>query len=220
MKILLLQLLFLLLAVAQSYLYRRQRTPHVSRCSIFVQRSNFNLLIERCKQTGIYTPAVEAAMAWLNEDSLTSSGLTSVIQIFGLASMVDDAVTSLEKARQKGLTLNHYHYNACINACKSHKRYDLAMQTFSKMKSENIKPTVQTLSIVISICSVTGDWNKAYELFSSVPAGNRDAKLYTSILLACDKAGNADLSLQLWQEMKARGSEVCTSQSLNTVSER
>lgn len=213
-----LHLLFLL-AHAHSYLYRRQISPHISRSSIYVQRSNFNSLIERCKQTGIYTPAVKAAISWLNEDNLTSSGLTSVIQIFGLASMVDDAVSSLEKATQKGLKLNHYHFNACINACKNHKRYDLAMQIFDKMKSDNIVPTVQTLSIIISICSATGEWNKAYELFSSVPAGNRDAKLYSSILLACDKAGCVDLSLQLWQEMKARGGEVCSSQSFNSVSD-
>ena len=58
-------------------------------------RMNFKSLIEACKKTNVYTPAVTAAIEWLNnEPRLSPTGLTSVIQIFGLASLVDDAINA------------------------------------------------------------------------------------------------------------------------------
>ena len=208
-----LQLLFLL---SNSYLVHQRigrRGGYLE--AKLVQRSDFNALIEKCRKTGVYTPAVEAASAWLQGDKLTSSGLTAVIQIFGLASMVEDAIGVLDHAKSKGIELNHYHFNACINACKSHKRYELGMKVFERMKDERVDPTVQTISIVISLLGLLGDWGKAYELFCSVSPSNRDSKLCTSILSSLDKSGQADLSLTVWQEMKTTG--LCTSQALNTV---
>ena len=95
---------------------------------------DFKELIEKCSENCVYTPAVRAAAQYLHSsDSLTQSGVTSVIKIYGLAAMVDDAVEALNIAESKGVCLNVRHYNAVINVCRKHKRYDDAVLVYERL---------------------------------------------------------------------------------------
>ena len=181
-------------------------------------RMNFRSLIEACKKTNVYAPAVTAAMQWLNnEPRLSPTGLTSVIQIFGLASLVDDAIAAMDIAKSKGVRLNAYHYNACMNACKIHKRYDEALKLFSRMKEENVRPDLKSFSIIIQIYGLLGEWQTALGIFNAVPTQDRDAKLFTNILSAMEKSAKSEETLKIWTNMKKTSMNMCTSQALNTV---
>ena len=179
---------------------------------------NFKSLIEACKKTNVYTPAVTAAIQWLNDEPhLSPTGLTSVIQIFGLASLVDDAIGALDIAKKRGVRLNAYHYNACMNACKIHKRYKEALMLFARMQEENVRPDLKSFSIIIQIYGLLGDWQTALGIFNAVPMQDRDAKLFTSILSAMEKSAKSEEALNIWTNMKKTSVNMCTSQALNTV---
>ena len=181
-------------------------------------RVNFKSLIEICKKTNVYTPAVTAAVQWLNnEPRLSATGLTSVIQIFGLASLIDDAIDALDIAKSKGLRLNAYHYNACMNACKIHKRYDEALELFARMKEERVRPDLKSFSIVIQVYGLVGEWETALGIFNAVPTQDRDSKLFTNILSAMEKSARSDEALKIWMNMKRNSENMCTSQALNAV---
>ena len=182
-------------------------------------RVNFKNLIETCRRTGVYTPAVTAAYKWLNSDKerLTPTGLTSIIQIFGLAGLIDDAMDSLDIAKSRGLRLNSVHFNVCINACKVHKRYDDALKTFARMKEENVRPDLKTFSVMIQVLGQLGEWEQALGLFSAIPIQDRDAKLFTSMLSALEKSKKSDQAMVIWREMKKFSPNMCTSQALNAV---
>ena len=50
---------------------------------------DFKQLIEKCSENAVYTTAVRAAAQYLHSsETLTQSGVNSVIKIYGLAAMV------------------------------------------------------------------------------------------------------------------------------------
>ena len=102
--------------------------------NIVKMQFNFKELIDKCSESSVYTSAVRAAAEYLHSsESLTQSGVNSVIKIYGLAAMVDDAVEALSIAESKGVTLNVRHYNAVINVCRKHKRYDDALLVYERL---------------------------------------------------------------------------------------
>ena len=102
--------------------------------NIVKMQFNFKELIDKCSESSVYTSAVRAAAEYLHSsESLTQSGVNSVIKIYGLAAMVDDAVEALSIAESKGVTLNVRHYNAVINVCRKHKRYDDALLVYDRL---------------------------------------------------------------------------------------
>ena len=102
------------------------------------QQFNFKELIEKCSENSVYTTAVRAAAQYLHSsETLTQSGVNSVIKIYGLAAMVDDAIETLKIAEEKGVSLNVRHYNAVINVCRKHKRYEDAIIVYERLLSSS-----------------------------------------------------------------------------------
>jgi len=201
---------------------KRFKSTVISKFSInsdkFEMTVDLNRLLEICKETTVCGPAVLQANKWLhNSDSLTSRGVTSVIQIFGYAGLIDDAISALEIAERRGIKLNTYHYNACINICKNHKRYDYALDLYSTMKNKVISPDVKTYSIIIQILGANKSWEESYKIFNQISIKQRDGMLYSSILSALEKSLRSDECLHIWNEMKSKRTECLSPYTLNTV---
>ena len=132
--------------------FMSEKPPVVS--STVKRQFNFKELIEKCSETAVYTTAVRAAAQYLHSsESLTQSGVNSVIKIYGLAAMVDDAVEALSIAESKGVTLNVRHYNAVINVCRKHKRYDDALLVYERLLASSAPTSSAALSYSPSLSS-------------------------------------------------------------------
>lgn len=178
---------------------------------------DFKQLIEKCSENAVYTTAVRAAAQYLHSsETLTQSGVNSVIKIYGLAAMVDDAVEALSIAESKGVSLNVRHYNAVINVCRKHKRYDDALAVYerllgaSSMKPNSkgllICPDIASRSSIIGVLGEQGHWERALNIFREVKVEEKDTILYTTMLCTLEKNSRVSESLEVFEEMMTMSS--------------
>jgi pentatricopeptide repeat protein len=205
------------LLITQSYLLPCYRTSRMRLMSekapgaIVNERKQFDFkeLIERCSQNAVYTPAVKAAAEYLrSSETLSQSGVNSVIKIYGLAAMVDDAIDALSYAESRGIILNVRHYNAVISVCGKHKRYDDAVVVYERFLEAcrsrlvpSMSPDIVTRNNMIGILGDKGDWKRALEIFREVSPSERDSILYTTILRAFQKNNRPSEALEVFGEM-------------------
>jgi pentatricopeptide repeat protein len=151
-------------------------------------------------------------------------GITSVIKIYGLAAMVDDALGALSVAESKGVNLNVRHFNAVINVCRKHKRYEDAVMVYElllkasensvmvknnkgKYTCKSILPDVASRSSIIGVLGSMGEWERALKIFQEVEMTDRDTILYTTILTTLEKSGKVVESLKVFEEMMIMSNE-------------
>lgn len=108
-----------------------------------------------------------------------------MIKIYGLAAMVDDALGALSVAESKGVNLNVRHFNAVINVCRKHKRYEDAVivyetllkasetstivkSTKGKHSRKSIFPDVASRSSIIGVLGEMLQWERALNIFQEV----------------------------------------------------
>ena len=173
---------------------------------------DFNQIIDACKKTGVYTPAVRAAAGYMTSDFITAPGLTGVIKIYGLAGLIDDAIDSLKKAKQKGLMLNIRHYNAVLTVCRKHKRYEEASElyeslvnsltTLSNRERASLTPDLVTYSNIIGVYGDLNEWKSALDVFYQVELKDRDLILYSAILSTLERNYRVIESEQIFAEIK------------------
>lgn len=188
---------------------RSQLLKYNSRCLSYLnvihqKEYDFKKMIEECSKTSIFTPAVRAAHRWINSNStLTSSGLTSCIKIFGLANLLDDAKALINIAKGRGVTLNIYHYNALISACRKDKKYDDAFNYFHELKSDGLSPDKVTYTTLISICGIQNNWSLALDIFNEAAGEhiNKDPTLYGAILSALERCGQLEHCIRIFNDM-------------------
>ena len=175
---------------------------------------NFKELIEKCSENNVYTNAVRAAAQYLHSsETLTQAGVNSVIKIYGLAAMVEDAVEALKIAESKGVLLNVRHYNAVINVCRKHKYYDEAVAVYERLlslssnhstdisKGPPIYPDIASKSCMIGILGEQGNWQRALTIFKEIPKDDRDTILYTTILGTLEKNGRSSEAQTVFEEL-------------------
>jgi pentatricopeptide repeat protein len=175
---------------------------------------NFKELIEKCSENNVYTTAVRAAAQYLHSsETLTQAGVNSVIKIYGLAAMVEDAVEALKIAESKGVLLNVRHYNAVINVCRKHKYYDEAVAVYERLLSMSsnssnsnrsgppIYPDIASKSSMIGILGEQGNWQRALSIFREIPKHGRDTILYTTILGCLEKNSRASEAQNIFEEL-------------------
>ena len=173
---------------------------------------DFNQIIDACKKTGVYTPAVRAAAGYMMGGFISAPGLTSVIKIYGLAGLIDDAIGALNKAKQKGLVLNIRHYNAVLTVCRKHKRYAEASElyetlisslaTLSNRERASLTPDLATYSSIIGVYGDMNEWKSALDVFYQVNLVDRDLILYSAILSTLERNNRVTESEQIFAEIK------------------
>ena len=173
---------------------------------------DFNQIIEACKKTGVYTPAVRAAAGYMMGDFISAPGLTGVIKIYGLAGLIDDAIGALKKAKQKGLVLNIRHYNAVLTVCRKHKRYAEASELYetlvnslaslSNRERASLTPDLATYSSIIGVYGDLNEWKSALDVFYQVDLADRDLILYSAILSTLERNNRVTESEQIFTEIK------------------
>jgi pentatricopeptide repeat protein len=173
---------------------------------------DFKQLIEKCSENAVYTTAVRAAAQYLHSsETLTQSGVNSVIKIYGLAAMVDDAVEALSIAESKGVSLNVRHYNAVINVCRKHKRYDDALAVYERLLGASsskpggnglfLCPDIASKSSIIGVLGEQGQWERALNIFREVKVEEKDTILFTTMLCTLEKCSRTSESLEVFEEM-------------------
>eukprot|EP01041_Mallomonas_annulata_P011400 gene11400-23853_t len=169
---------------------------------------DFNKMITECSKTSIYTPAVMAAEQYLQSGVLLNSrSLTSVIKIFGLSNMVNDALRALRLAKERGLKLTSFNYNACINAFRKQNRYDEAISLYNEMLEEGIKPDIITYTTIIGVYRKTFQWQEALQMFNEARSlGNQHnyEPLYTAMLSALEYSNQFPLCINIFEEMQSK----------------
>ena len=163
---------------------------------------DFEEIIAEASKTKIYTHAVHIASEYINKSpELSATAVTSVIKIFGLAGLVDDAVGVLRIAKGRGLNLNVHHINAAMNVCKRHKRYDATVQLFDETFPTVLSPNLCSISSVIVAFGELKKWERALEVFETYSdQRTRDLIVYSSLLSALAKSNQIDVMFKVFEE--------------------
>jgi pentatricopeptide repeat protein len=99
--------------------------------------------------------------------------------------MVDDALGALSVAESKGVNLNVRHFNAVINVCRKHKRYEDAVIVYEsllkaseisvmtksdkgKYSLKSLLPDLASRSSIIGVLGSMGEWGRAFKIFQEV----------------------------------------------------
>ena len=173
--------------------------------SLAVPAPDFGRLEEICRSTGSTSDAVVAVKRYLScSPSLNSRALTSCIKIYGMAALVDDSVEALAIAKEKGVEVNVFHYNACLRVCTNHKRYELAAVLIDQMKKGGIAPDSFTLSTMMSLYGELKDHVSISNLLATAPEKYCDPIFYCSALSALERCKRPEDCERVFALMKAR----------------
>lgn len=115
---------------------------------------DFKSLIAEASRTQVIAPAVSAATDYMmqTDKPLSVGAVTSVIRIYGMAGLVENAINVLWLANKKKVPVNVAHVNAALQVCKTHKRYPLAIKLFDEtMESFNLAPNKVTATLMVTI---------------------------------------------------------------------
>lgn len=167
---------------------------------------DFARLAEVSRATGSYNDAVVAAKQYLASSiSPNSRAVTACIKLYGAAALVDDAVEVLTIAKGKGVEINGFHYNACLQVCSKHRRHELALRLFDEMKRGGVEPDSFTLSTMACVYGDINDSSAIVSLFEDTPAKDRDPVFYCSVLSALEKCGQPEDCERVLTEMRSEG---------------
>lgn len=173
--------------------------------SLTTPAPDFGRLEEICRTTGSYNDAVIAVKQYLSSSpSLNSRALTACIKIYGLAALVDDAVEALAVAKEKGVEVNVFHYNACLRVCANHQRYELAMILMDQMKKDGISPDSFTLSTMMSLYGELRDHISILNLLETAPAKYCDQIFYCSALHALERCKRPEDCARVFEMIKSQ----------------
>lgn len=197
--------------------FRKPWTQLFSFADSIQRQYNFHAIIKDAADTKVYTPAVHEAYSYLSEAKLSESGITSVIRIFGLAGLVDDAVKALWTAKERGIILNNVHINAAMTVCNRHKRYSSTVNLFQKIYPSMLLPDVQSVSCMIKACGELKEIDSAVEVFNKYSTVNRDIILYGNLLSALEKNNKLREVLDLFDNITAARSVRLSPHVFNVV---
>ncbi|KAM1247245.1 hypothetical protein TB2_043355 [Malus domestica] len=99
---------------------------------------------------------------------------------------------------------DHDRYSELISLCGKIHNLPLAMQVFSSMEANGIKPTSAVFNSLIHVCFSSGNVLTALSLFEIMKSSEGfkpDSDTYDAFMFAFSKLGNAD-SLQAWYSAK------------------
>nr|UPT49856.1 pentatricopeptide repeat protein AaPPR641 [Agave angustifolia] len=123
------------------------------------------------------------------------------------------ALKVFEEMLSKSMKPNVIAYNAVINCLGKAGEDDLAFRVYDVMKSSGLKPDVYTWSALLSALYRSQRYSDALQLFEGIKtkeASDLNAHLYNTALMACQRLGLWERSLQLLWQMEASGIEMST----------
>merc|ERR1719330_2117063 len=171
---------------------------------------SFTSLIHACAAKG----AVASAERWLQE--MESQGLetgvatyTAVIDACAKSGDIDRAEVWFTRMADKGVVPNAVTFSAMIDACAKAGNLVRAEHWHERMLEHGIAPNVHSCSAVINACAKqfgpSGAEAAEKWLDRSERAGVMDEVVYSSVIDACGKAGDAERALRVFDRMRANG---------------
>jgi len=133
--------------------------------------------------------------------------LSALVDVAGHAKRADAAFEIMKDARAKGLHVGTIAYSSLMGACCNAKDWKKALQLYEEIKSIKLTPTVSMMNALItSLCD--GDQViKAVDVHNEM---NRTGVCpneitYSVLLVACERNGEAQLGLDLFEQLKIDG---------------
>jgi len=170
----------------------------------------YSTLIHACGVKG----DVKDAERWLQE--LESRGLeasvttyTAVIDACAKCGDVDRAEFWLARMIEKGVEPNAVSFSALMDSCAKAGNFSRAEHWHKVMLERGIPPDAHSFSAVINACAkqvapgraeAAEKWLERAEL-----AGVGDMVIYTTVIDACGKAGDAERALRVFRRMQTQG---------------
>lgn len=123
------------------------------------------------------------------------------------------ALKVFEAMLEKGMQPNVIAYNSVINCLGKAGKDDLAFRIYDDMKSSGLSPDVYTWSSLLSALYRSQRYLDALRLFEDIQtneASHLNVHLYNTALMACQRLGLWERSLQLLWQMEISGIELST----------
>merc|ERR1719330_926722 len=203
-----------------SAIYARARRGDVMAAEAWLQKMivagvqpdavSFNSLIHACSVKG----AAESAEKWLQE--MESQGLeacvttyTAVIDACAKCGDIGRAEVWFARMADKSVAPNVVTFSAMIDTCAKAGNLARAEHWHERMLEHGIAPNAHSFSAIVSACAKQGGQGGAEAaekwLERSERAGVVDKIVYSSVIDACGKAGDAEAAMRVFTRMRASG---------------
>ncbi|CAJ1365244.1 unnamed protein product, partial [Effrenium voratum] len=155
--------------------------------------------------------ALRPAAEWAHALRLLRSALDAKLADCALCNAVatcgrqewQQAVAVLRGMLQAEVEPDIITFSAVISACEADGEWSYALYTLQEMVSRHISPNIIACNACIAACAAAGRWKEATRLLSSMPC-RPDVVSYNSVL-ACERALNWRICVQLLEEMRTAG---------------
>lgn len=145
----------------------------------------------------------------MRRDGLKPSVVTynTLIDAYGKLGIWTDAVGVLDAMEGQGIKPEARTYNSVVRACSESMQPDEAYNVYARMLKVGEKPTAATFTPTINAYCEQGRVLEAITVFNDMVASGceRTPATYATLLDACEKAGQAQLMLQLIERMQQDG---------------
>jgi pentatricopeptide repeat protein len=177
----------------------------------------FTKLIDSSKISGNWTAAIRSAEEALL--SLTPSIATGVIRVFGESGDLGRAIGVLSEMKKQGISPNERHYGVLIQCCKLTGQWDMAMELFHRMKSQNVPRSTVLCNILLSTVAKSNQGRYIEEILTSMREDRveMDTISYSSAIFAFTKCNQPQDSLRLWDQLLTSNAVVPNTILVNNV---
>ncbi|KAF8655211.1 hypothetical protein HU200_061214 [Digitaria exilis] len=136
--------------------------------------------------------------------------LSALVDVAGHARRADAAFEIMKDARAKGLHVGIIAYSSLMGACCNAKDWMKALQLYEEIKSINLTPTVSMMNALITTLSFHDQVLKAVNVLNEMNSlGVHPNEItYSVLFVACERNGEAQLGLDLFQQLKIDGIDI------------
>ena len=170
-------------------------------------KRDVSALIRQCQRMGRFDDAIEYAEALeCSTTPLSSTLITSIIRLYGESGQLGRALAMLSKMGEHNVAPNVHHFGALLQAARRAKQCDLALGLFDLMERKyGIRRNVVVYNTMIATAGEAQKLDLVLELLRKMEQEGieRDAFTYSAAIGACERKGQWQFAVDLYQDMVA-----------------
>lgn len=164
---------------------------------------SFKDLIRTSKQRRDFTQALKLADHMSsNLQSISTANITGIIQVYGEAGKLGDAVNILRKMELLKMAPNEYHLSALIQACRKVGQWEMALGLYERLPMYGIKENHVISNCMLSTLIEASQYSVAYEIFDRMKMlGIHSVFSYSILMSAFEREGKWEKAIEVYEGM-------------------
>lgn len=134
--------------------------------------------------------------------SISAANITGVIQVYGEAGKLGDALNILRKMEQTNISPNEYHMSALIQACRKVGQWEMALGLYERLPMYGLKENHVISNCILSTLIEAAQYTLAYEIFDRMKTlGIHTVFSYSILMSAFESEGKWEKAIEVYESM-------------------